>query len=271
MAEFPVNEVGGDQIGRLDPPPLRIHHLLLCTVVAAILLTQLHAMRNSGTRWGNSELDWWLITVSRVVMAAESTLAACCIYWRYKGFNVFSEPGSWLPLLSLVSFGGSLLMGGLSARLGNPSFRPKSIWLWNFSDLPMIAMSLMQPIAIWGFAAAIYWFAAVRTADTRPWRLFLLLGAIGFMFHAATNLVGQACQLMQIDTRAYFSGILAYLSPGATIWLLYYGPQVLGTILLAWAMFDDRIKRNRRYWTHWLGCILSLALRLTLIARMLFA
>jgi hypothetical protein len=233
-------------------------------------LTQIHLLRNSGTRWGNSELDWWLITVMQVVIAAEFTLAACCVYWRFKGFNVFSEPGPWLPLLTLASFGGSLLIGGLSALFANPSFRPKSVWLWNFSDLPTIAMHLLQPIAMWGFAAAIYWLAAVRTADTRPWRFFLLLGAIGSMFHVAMNMMWQVCLLMQIDTRAYFSGIRAYLPPGAAIWLLYYGPQVLGTILLAWAMFDDRRKHYQRYWTHWLGCILSLALRLTLIARMLF-
>lgn len=258
-------------IGRRDPPPLRIHHILLCTVVAAILLTRIHALRNSGTTWGNSELDWWLITFSQIVTAAELTLAACCIYWRVKAFNVFSEPGPWLSLLTLASLGGSYLIRGLSALLANPSFRPKSIWLWNFSDLPTIAAGLLWPIALWGFAAVIYWFAAVRTADTRPWRFFLLLGAISSMLHAATNLMGQACQLMQIDTRAYFSGVLAYFPPGAMLWLVYYGPQVLGTFLLAWAMVEDRRKQHHRFWTHWLGCILSLALRLTLIARILFA
>ena len=256
---------------RPAPPPLRIHHLLLWTIVAAALLTQLALRRASRSDWGNSETDWALIAITQVIIAGGITLSALSLYWYAKGFDVFSQPGQWLPFLSLYVMLEYWLATALQAIFPTGRMQSKELLLWNFSDVLSLCGQFLQPILMWGVPATFYFLAARRVADTRPWRLFLILSAIGLAFQAGTNMMWTACYLTGFGVSAYVNLWQQTILSTVARWLSYPGGWVLGAILLACPIVDDLVRRRPRYWTHWAGATISLAARFAIIARILLS
>jgi hypothetical protein len=260
-----------DLPARPAPPPLRIHHLLLWTIVAAALLTRLSLQRASRSDWGNSETDWALIAITQVIIAAGITLSALSLYWYAKGFDVFSQPGQWLPFLSLYVMLEYWLVTAVQMIFPTGRMQSKELLLWNFSDALSFCGQFLQSILMWGVAATFYFLAARKVADTRPWRIFLILSAVGLAFQGGTNMMWTACYLTGFGVSAYVNLWQQTILSTVARWLSYPGGWVLGAILLACPIVDDLVRRRPRYWTHWAGATISLAARLAIIARILLS
>jgi hypothetical protein len=252
---------------RPGPPPLRIHHLLLCTVVASTLLACVHSQRNSGIQWGNTEADWVQIAVSDIVLAAGSTLGALLIYWRVRGYDALSQPGQWLliPFLWHATTPWPLMF--IDQLFSAGSFHGKEILLWNLSDVMQFFVLCINDTVRWIIPAMFYVVAARRAADTRPWRVYLAIVALRESWIAFFQLLATTAFLIGSQPPVVFGLISQYLQP---ITLKF----VFGTLLslitpatLIWPCIDDRVRRRPRYWTHWAGVILCLAMASVMLAR----
>src|SRR5690348_4127435 len=84
--------------GRPRTPPLRIHHILILTAVAAVLLSVTHLLRQQdylnlsqmfSSSWG---------AVFTITIAIDVTLVMLGFAWRRRGYAFFDMPGHWLLL-----------------------------------------------------------------------------------------------------------------------------------------------------------------------------
>lgn len=227
---------------RPNPPPLRVHHLLACAVVAAVELSLLRFTMGLSTPQ-QTVLSGGIFGFSQVINAVGLTLTGFSIYWWRKGYAAFSQPGQML----LLQYAASLVMYFLTMafvlamRSGGGPSRPPS---W-FSSLPIffsigsLLFGVLLPIIFYGWCA---W----KIADTGPWRLLFVLCALGAILTSTVSMI-----LMQFVTnsRGNLQTIFAvpYLMRGAL--LLAAGALVVVTDLTA---------RRTRSWTHWAGLILWL-------------
>ena len=171
-------------VDRTYLPPLRIHHLLACIAVAAVVLTVVQ-MRTPAealqvmTAW---QMARTAIGVS--ILAAGLTLCAFSIYWQVKGYRAISEPGEWL-LLSysfwLISFLTNWVIVPLVWSMqANPW--SKSILLWDLSDWTTMIAHILLTAVKWGLPAVFFVIGVRRIADTWPWRVCFSLIAIGYAY-----------------------------------------------------------------------------------------
>lgn len=251
---------------RPGPPPLRIHHLFLWTFVLAALLIELK---------GAVKADVWqripfhelvIFVVQETITSAGATLALLSIYWQKKGYAAFAQPGQWLLILTLYKVLESEFMRAMGWIGSIWSFHPKGILLWNLGDLPVVVCWILQGIIMWAVPAAFYFVAARRAADTRPWRVFLVLSAIGLTVETVSYFIWATCFLVGANPPPYFAFTGSYLAPIASHWFSNLVPVIVGVLLLAWAIIDDRVRDRPRYWTHWAGASLPIISRVIVIA-----
>jgi len=85
-------------IGRPDPPPLRIHHIMVATAVVAVLLSISQFLRQSNTLG----LSTFVASGQGILMTISAGLAATLtgfgFVWRRHGHSYFDQPGHWLLL-----------------------------------------------------------------------------------------------------------------------------------------------------------------------------
>src|SRR5690242_17008774 len=92
---------GSDLPHRPEPPPLRIHHLMACAVVAAVQLSLWrvaipHAAQFTG-------VNAVMVGIIYIFGAIGLTLALFSIYWQVNGLPGLVQPGQWLLVSYAVS------------------------------------------------------------------------------------------------------------------------------------------------------------------------
>ena len=228
---------------RPDPPPLRIHHLLACAVVAAVLLSTLRFVLSFSPQQQTLATSGFF-AFSYVLSSIGLTLTGFSIYWWRKGYAAFSQPGQMLLLqyaatlaLSLVGLALSAAMAGLIGAGRPPS--------WN-SFLPLamsingLVFGILLPVAFYGWCA---W----RIADTWPWRVLFVLCAVAAILTSTLTVI-----VLQFVTN---------IGPG-NFRTVFAVPQLIRGVMLlgagALAIVTDLTGRRKRSWTHWAGVILWL-------------
>lgn len=238
-----LRELQQRTVARPDPPPLRIHHLMACAVVAAIELSLLRfTMGLSAPQ--QSVLSGGIFGFSQVINAIGLTLTGFSIYWWRKGYAAFSQPGQML----LLQYAASLMMYFvtmafvLMMRLAGGASPPPSwfSWLPMMLSIGSLIFGVLLPIVFYGWCA---W----KIADTWSWRLLFILCALTSFLTPTLSIL-----LMQsqgtVGPRNFQTAIgLPYLIRGTV--LLAAGILVVAT---------DATARRQRSWTHWAGIILWL-------------
>jgi hypothetical protein len=148
------------------------------------------------------------------------------------------------------------------------SFQGEGILLWKLSDLPQILIWCLNDTVRWIVPAVFFVVAVRRAADMRPWSVFFMLVALGASWLAFSQTLAGATTIVGSQPPALFGFINQYWQPSTLRFVFYTLPSFIITpATLIWACLDDRRRRRPRYWTHWAGAILHVALTLVGLAR----
>lgn len=228
---------------RPDPPPLRIHHLMVCAVVAAIELSLMRFMLSwspqSRTMFGGG-----IFGFTQVLNAIGLTLFGFSFYWWRKGYAAFTQPGQMLLpqyaaslLLYLFYMAFALTMRPIASSAQSPGW---ITWLPAIMGIGSLLFSVLLPIVFYGWCA---W----KFADTWPWRLLFVLCAVAAVLTSSLTMM-----LMQFVTNVGPNNIQTVIAV----------PYLLRGILLmaagALAVVTDLTAQRKRSWTHWAAIFLWL-------------
>lgn len=208
-----------------DPPPLRIHHLLIWTTLTAAIISgcmTFDRWARNGPRISNPVIIAGLV-LGAVVIAGALTCVGCGFYWRRRGFAFPQSPGDWLLTIISASVVGLCTVYALFLAIFFAS-----------RDDDWFAMFYV----IIGAAALIGWVylqyvGMRRRADTGAWRF--TFGVLMLSPCAA----GQA--------RMFGPVIIAVIA------------------CVMWAAWNDWHHSIQRQWTHWCGAIFAISLCTSLL------
>lgn len=217
-------------------PPLRVHHFLLWTVVAAIWLSitqyEIHELQSFPT---DDRVQMIALTIaSRIV---ESVMITICIVgilgWR-RGYRFPSQPGHWIAVSMATTTVPVTLCSALKDTFG---------LVWNLnSDVWFYLDGVLS--AVW---CIVFFVVAKRWRERTVWRVFyFLFGVISGLSALTTLLFYLTLSNMSIELFQVTNVIAMF---------------VLGIIALTaiLAMLTDRIFSIPRDWAHWLSVLLPFA------------
>jgi hypothetical protein len=218
-------------IGRCDPPPLRIHHIMVATAVIAVLLSINHSLRQTNS-FG---LSSFATSGRGITMAITAGLAATIVgfgfAWRRSGYSFFDQPGNWLLLSHSLTIGFFMMAAAICAFQLPDSHIATSI---PFGAFYFLLIVLGIALNLW---------AAWRIADSIPWKFIFLVDGLTVICLFGVIWLG-------------FRGLVPIVIWGAPIAVL---------LLLLLASWADRRDHVRRDWPHWLGvCLRSIPILQTL-------
>jgi magnesium-transporting ATPase (P-type) len=227
---------------RPDPPPLRIHHLMVCAAVAAIELSLLRYMLNWSPQ-SRTIVSGGVFGFTQVLNAVGLTLFGFSFYWWRKGYAAFTQPGQMLLLqyaasllLYLFSMAFALTMRSTGVTTQSPSWFS---WMPIMMGMGGLLFGVLLPVVFYGWCA---W----KVADTWPWRLLFVLCAVAALLTSTLTMM-----LAQYST---------YSRPN--IQSLFAMPHLLrGSMLFAagvLAVASDLAAQRKRSWTHWAALLLWL-------------
>ena len=228
---------------RPEPPPLRIHHLMACAVVAAMELSLMRFL------WGlshqqQSAIGSGVYGFYQVLNSVGLTLTGFSIYWWRKGYASFSHPGQML----LIQYACTLVMQLTSALFVSIMFgrdgTPRDASWMTIVPLLMAGASLLFGILL---PMAFYAWCAWKIADSWPWRLLFIICALTTVLTSTVSII-----LVQMFRSISPSDIqtvvgLPYLIRGGLLF-------AVGLL----AALGDRLAERDRSWTHWVGIVLWL-------------
>lgn len=227
---------------RPDPPPLRIHHLMVCAVVAAVMLSLSRFLLSLYPQ--QSFYGTGVFAFGQILDSIGLTLTGFSIYWWRKGYASFSEPGQMLliPYAATLWFFFSSIAFALAASRLDGGLGVSS-WYSSISVIIGIGGLLISFLLPIGF----YCWCAWKIADTWPWRILFVACALGA---ALTSTLAMMIAQRVID-----------VGPN-NIDIVFVLPQLIqGVMLVAaglLAVITDLTARRARSWTHWAGIILWL-------------
>jgi hypothetical protein len=224
-----LRELQQQDADRPDPPPLRIHHWMLCVVVAAMQLAILHSRMPSSVV---QQMPLPAIAFNAVyegLGAISVTLGILSIYWHLKGYAGLVQPGQWLLFSSAIAAFPFYIVT-LPLRRWNGG-----VALWIADGLYIVYHVV---------PAVFFLLCAWKVADTRPWRIV-------FAFIAATMVV----------TTSWVSHVLSsyWITPlSVAVAIPILAQSCLGLGIETWAAVTDVTSRRTRFWTHWAGIGLAI-------------
>lgn len=157
----PASEDVNAAQARPTSPPLRIHHIMAITAVAAVLLAvgqQLRHAKQTGleqlfaSTWGAMYILSTSISVTLVLFG---------FVWRRRGYAFFSLPGHWLLLTHTTGI--AFILAVAITLLGDQHLSMVSLVAYSWGiQLTWLALNL---------------FAAWKISDSVSWRVYFLAGA----------------------------------------------------------------------------------------------
>ena len=153
-------------ICRPDPPPLRIHHIMVATAVVAVLLSISQSLRQSNTLG----LSAFVASGQGILMTITAGLAATVtgfgFVWRRHGHSYFNQPGHWLLVIKSLMISAFLLAALISAmRLPDNHAVISAATSVFFVSINIAVIGLN----LW---------AAAKIADSIPWTLIFLIDGL---------------------------------------------------------------------------------------------
>jgi hypothetical protein len=153
-------------LGRRDPPPLRVHHILVATAVVAVLLSLHHMLRQHDVGGMSKFLASVQGIVLTIMTGIAATVVAFGIAWRCLGHSFFDQPGHWLLLTQSLPVSLFLLAALLSTmRLPDNHVVARSATIAVFGLMNVLVIGLN----LW---------AAMKIADSTAWTLIFLIDGL---------------------------------------------------------------------------------------------
>jgi hypothetical protein len=219
---------------RPDPPPLRIHHLMACAALAAVMFTlwRTFHMQAGATSAANGAT----MVIGGGITAIGFTIALFSVFWHTRGYAALAQPGQWLLIEFGVSALYSLVFLSIFIALGTRSFSPSGDSWYVYRAFFAIGTYLVPIVFnLW---------CAWKVADTRAWRFAFVVFAL------APIIINPL--LFEL------TGVLPGMLRAQNIYMAsYLGQCVVKLTALVAAALNDWFRNLRRYWTHWLGVGLS--------------
>jgi hypothetical protein len=210
-------------IGRRDPPPLRIHHIMVATAVVAALLSVNYTLRQSNSQGLSSFASSGFGNVLAITTGIAATLVGFGFAWRRAGFSFLDLPGHWLLLVQSLPIGFFAMMGAIGAlQLPDNHALTRVATGVVFGSFHLLNIGLN----LW---------AARRIADSIPWTLIFLIDGLRFV--------------------ALFG--IVWLGFHALLWIAV-GGALATLILLLLACWGDHRDHIHRDWPQWLGVALRI-------------
>jgi hypothetical protein len=218
---------------------------MACAAVTAVQLS-LWKLRNQHAADSISPAAAAFEAIRQSLNAVGLTCVIFSIYWHLKGYAGLTQPGQcllmghafsalelyWMVLL-LWSLGPDFASAAHNLDLGG-------FVAWTFR----IANG-----AIYFGLMAFYGWCAWRIADSLPWRLTFAMLALAVVAAPLT---------IVFMTRFGYSPNLAVAASALV-------PGCVVLLLEIWCVTDDLIYNRARFWTHWVGLVLSIPGKLLLI------
>lgn len=223
---------------RPDPPPLRIHHWMLCITIAAIQLTVLHSRMPSSVVRQMSLSAIAFNGLYEGLGAIGVTLGILSIYWHLKGYAGLEQPGQWLLF---------------SSAIAATPFYIVTLPLRRWNSVMALSIAAGVNVVLYHIIPAIFFtLCAWKVADTRPWRAV-------FVFLAAT----------MVATTSWGSHVISSyrITPlSVAIAIPILAQSCFGLGIEGWAAVIDIHSRRARFWTHWAGIGLAILYQILFIA-----
>jgi hypothetical protein len=221
--------------GRPGPPPLRIHHLLVMTAIAAGLLSVNELLRRDDVMGTAQFITSGIGVVYTNATAIALTLVVFGAWWRFDGRAFFDLPGHWLLVKQ------SLFVGIFIAIAATGSLRV--LGLDDLENVPMYAFIVFANVGVIGVSIWVAW----KVADSMAWRLWFILYGLEMPANWLFAILGQ---LSQTHIR---------LMP------------VILLILLVLAAIGDKAASRVRDWPHWLAVGMQAVLLASAIVNWLWS
>jgi hypothetical protein len=206
---------------RPGPPPLRIHHFLVVTAVAAVLLSVVAGLRRNETAAMIGFFQSGFSVVYTLTTSLAITLVLYGIWWRLEGRAFFDQPGHWLLVerslaIMTIVLASVVALGDWAEHV--------LISMWT-----LIMSLILSGVNLW---------AAFRVADTWWWRFVFLFGSV------------------MVVVMPWLPGFVAV----TTIPAVMVGNSAIAVILLLSAAAADQVASRPRDWPHWVGVFLRVAI-----------
>ena len=217
---------------RIDPPPLRLVHLLLYMAVCSVFLFAATSQQFASPPRDLREASDWryrrIIAMPRVMLdSANTTVLILLVVWTCRGRRVWNQPGHWLALWWFWQW-----------------FSPMcESWLMSIAEWLAGVETTEEFIQFWEWAKSIHMLRSLPFG-----MLFLVFACGGFG-------VANTC-----PWRIYFVGFATWVLTSATVeWLPFDWrdavrasiPGPILPMLLLLAMLNDlRPTKPRRHWSH---------------------
>jgi hypothetical protein len=236
-----LRELQRRQAQRPDPPPLRIHHLMAC---AAVTAAQFSLWRVAFPQVFNelSAGNAAMMSVYLVFASIGLTCAIFSIYWHFKGYAGLMQPGQWL-LLSYVFSVLTMYLQRALVLVVAPNWQ-NSLRAVDPSGTLTVIIPVLRIFFHYVVPAGFFVWCAWKGADTLAWRFVFVILAITHALPIAFS----------VDALRTQWG----LSP-ETAFAVFYLSQGGGALMFEiWAVGSDLARRHKRFWTHWVGVVLSM-------------
>jgi hypothetical protein len=221
--------------GQAGPPPLRIHHLLVMTAIAAVLLSVNELLRRDDVMGTAQFITSGIGVVYTNATAIALTLVVFGVSWRFDGRAFFDLPGHWLLVKQ------SLSVGIFIAIVATGSLR--ALGLDDLENAPMYAYIVFANVGMIGVSIWVAW----KVADSFAWRLWFILYGLEM---PAIWLFASMGQLSETHIR---------LMP------------VILLIVLMLAGIGDKAASRVRDWPHWLAVGMQAVLLASAIVNWLWS
>ena len=224
----------------VELPPLRIHHLMLWTAIAAVMM----AITNSNDAPQAAVVSATLIGLAMAGAAALTLTLLGCV-WCRRGLPFFNQPGHGIAVLIVLG----VLRWSISTAMA--TFTPLLVdaRLLIFYALPSLLCSLLSiPFIIWIWR---------RLADTTAWNWYFFLWLLGTL----------------LETGGIFALAFEVTSIGMTFWLgvtllnvsfWVRAPEMLALLV---ALAVDRRRQTPRHWTHWSAVLAYIGVGLSVLVQ----
>lgn len=222
--------------GAAGLPRLRIHHLLLATIVVATVTALYASLMQSRD---SAPISYFIYVLGLAIpQAVAITTLALGIHWKRRGIGpFFDQPGNWLALIVVIEF---------ALRTARPLYHAivtSGIW-------PAPAFSFWMPMIVYTwlprvFTGFVLLIAPRYICQKVAWRRFFIVAGAAQMFTTSFDVFG-GWILVDLATSHQDLVKFAYVA-------VYAIADIGIPCLLFLGIRADRRLQTSRHWSHWCG------------------
>jgi len=234
QAEPPAAAFDANELARPTLPPLRIHHIMLWTVVTAATLSAIRvyfSANTDGQPFAEEPFGALLIVFFSTLASGAMVVSGLGIYWRKHGY-AFNEPGQRLAIDIAVRSLLVALFYSIGLLIERSSSPPSGQVFFVFTSLGFLAVAIFQIF--------------LARPLSQLWKV---------LFWCKAGFLVSACVLLWVMDQVIRSRVFLDVAP-----FMILGGYCVLILLQLFGIRQDRKHQRRRHWTHWYGLLAHLAI-----------